>query len=68
MIGAIDEAKAKAKTAKPVAKVEPGSKTAPENDAKPADPKPKDKSEQHPEPEAKPEPKGEHAAASAHAS
>jgi F-type H+-transporting ATPase subunit beta len=68
MIGAIDEAKAKAKTTKPVAKVEPGSKTAPENDAKPADPKPKDKSEQHPEPEAKPEPKGEHAAASAHAS
>jgi len=68
MIGAIDEAKAKAKTAKPVAKVEPGSKTAPENDAKAADPKPKDKSEQHPEPEAKPEPKGEHAAASAHAS
>jgi F-type H+-transporting ATPase subunit beta len=65
MIGAIDEAKAKAKTNKPVAKAEPGSKT----EAK-GDPKVAADSQAKAEPQARPEPKPksevEHAAANSH--
>src|ERR1019366_3452426 len=49
MIGAIDEAKGKAKTGKPVAKAEPGPKTEPQGDKKPAaDSKPKAPSDPKP--------------------
>jgi len=73
MIGAIDEAKGKAKTGKPVAKAEPGPKTEPQGDKKPAaDSKPKAPSDPQPKPEPKPEPKTkpevEHAATDTHES
>jgi F-type H+-transporting ATPase subunit beta len=69
MIGAIDEAKGKAKTDKPAAKAEPGSKTEDKGDPKAAtDSKPKAKSEPPPKPEPKPKPEVEHAAADAHES
>jgi F-type H+-transporting ATPase subunit beta len=63
MIGAIDEAKEKAKAGKPVVKPEPDSKTEPKGDAKSAvDSKPEAK------PEPQPKPEVEHAAAGAHES
>ena len=69
MIGAIDEAKGKAKTGKPVAKAEPGPKTEPQGDKKPAaDSKPKAPSDPQPKPEPKTKPEVEHAAADAHES
>jgi F-type H+-transporting ATPase subunit beta len=69
MIGAIDEAKGKAKTGKPVAKAEPGPKTETQGDPKPAaDSKPKAPSDPQPKPEPKTKPEVEHAAADAHES
>ncbi len=69
MIGAIDEAKEKAKTVKPAAKAEPGSKLEAKGDPKPAaDSKPKSKAEPQPKAEPKPKPEVEHAAADAHES
>ncbi len=69
MIGAIDEAKGKAKNGKAAAKAEPGPKTEGNGDSKPAaDSKPKAKSEPPPKPEPKPEPEVKHAAADAHES
>ncbi len=69
MIGAIGEAKQKAKPGTPVAKADPESKTAAKSAPKPAaDSKPKAKSEPPPTPEPKPEPEVEHAAADAHES
>jgi F-type H+-transporting ATPase subunit beta len=69
MIGAIDEAKGKAKTGKPVAKAEPGPKTEPQGDKKPAaDSKPKAPPDPQPKPEPKTKPEVEHAAADAHES
>jgi F-type H+-transporting ATPase subunit beta len=69
MIGAIDEARRKAKTGKPVAKAEPESKTEVKGDPQPtADSKPKAKSDPQPKPEPTPEPKVEHAAADTHES
>jgi F-type H+-transporting ATPase subunit beta len=75
MIGAIDEAKAKAKTGKPAGKPEPGSETKDKGgskaaaDAKPkaqAEPRPKPEPNPEREPEPKPEPEVEHAAADTH--
>ena len=69
MIGAIDEAKAKAKTGKPVAKAQPGSETEAKGDPKPAaDSKPKIKSEPQPKADPKSKPEVEHAAVDAHKS
>jgi F-type H+-transporting ATPase subunit beta len=69
MIGAIDEAKGKAKTGEPAAKAEPGPKTEPQGDKKPAaDSKPKAPSDPQPKPEPKTKPEVEHAAADAHES
>jgi F-type H+-transporting ATPase subunit beta len=69
MIGAIDEARGKAKTGKPVAKAEPESKTEAKGDPKSAaDSKPKAKSEPQPKPGPKPKPEVEHAAADTHES
>jgi F-type H+-transporting ATPase subunit beta len=69
MIGAIDEAKGKAKTGTPVAKAEPGPKTEPQGDTKPAaDSKPKAPSDPQPKPEPKTKLEVEHAAADAHES
>jgi len=69
MIGAIDEAKGKAKTGKAVAKAEPGPKTEPQGDKKPAaDSKPKAPSDPQPKPAPKTKPEVEHAAADAHES
>jgi F-type H+-transporting ATPase subunit beta len=69
MIGAIDEAKGKAKTGKPVAKAEPGPKTEPQGNKKPAaDSQPKAPSDPQPKPEPKTKPEVEHAAADAHES
>ena len=66
---AIDEAKGKAKTGKPVAKAEPGPKTEPQGDKKAAaDSKPKAPSDPQPKPEPKTKPEVEHAAADAHES
>jgi len=66
MIGAIDEAKGKAKAGKPAAKAEPETET--KGGPKPAaDSKPEPKSEPQ-KPEPKPKPEVEHAAADAHAS
>jgi F-type H+-transporting ATPase subunit beta len=65
MIGAIDEAKAKAKTNKPVAKAEPRSKTEAKGDPKvTADSKAKAEPQARPEP--KPKSEVEHAAANSH--
>jgi F-type H+-transporting ATPase subunit beta len=69
MIGAIDEAKAKAETGKPAAKAQPGSKTEAKGDPKPAaDSKPKIKSEPQPKADPKSKPEVEHAAVDAHKS
>jgi F-type H+-transporting ATPase subunit beta len=69
MIGAIDEARGKAKTGKPVARAEPESKTEAKGDPKPAaDSKPKAKSEPQAKPEPKAKPEVEHAAADIHES
>jgi F-type H+-transporting ATPase subunit beta len=69
MIGAIDEARGKAKTGKPVSRAEPESKTEAKGDPKPAaDSKPKAKSEPQAKPEPKPKPEVEHAAADTHES
>jgi F-type H+-transporting ATPase subunit beta len=69
MIGAIDEAKAKAKTIKPAAKAQPGSKLDAKGDPKPAaDSKPKIKAEPQPKADPKSKPEVEHAAADAHES
>jgi F-type H+-transporting ATPase subunit beta len=69
MIGAIDEARGKTKTDKPVAKAEPNPKTAAKDDPKPAaDSKIEVKSEPKPEPKPAPEPEVKHAAADAHES
>jgi len=69
MIGAIDEAKGKAKTGEPAAKAEPGPKTEPQGDKKPAaDSKPKAPSDPQPKPEPKTKPEVGHAAADAHES
>jgi F-type H+-transporting ATPase subunit beta len=66
MIGAIDEAKGKAKAGKPAAKAEPETET--KGGPKPAaDSKPEPKSEPQ-KPEPKPKREVEHAAADAHAS
>jgi len=63
MIGAIDEARGKAKTGKPVAKAEPESKTEAKTDPKPAAESPaKATPEPHPKPGAKHQPEVEHAA------
>jgi F-type H+-transporting ATPase subunit beta len=67
MIGAIDEAKGKAKTGKPVAKAEPESKTEAKGDPKPAaDSTPKAGSE--PQPKSGPKPEVHHAAGDTHES
>jgi hypothetical protein len=67
MIGAIDEAKEKAKNVKPVAKAESAPKTDAKGDPKAAgNSEPKAKPE--PQPKAKPKPEVEHAAANTHAS
>jgi F-type H+-transporting ATPase subunit beta len=69
MIGAIDEAKGKAKTGRPVAKAEPGAKADAQGDPKPAaDSQPKAPSDPQPKPEPKTKPEVEHAAADAHES
>jgi len=69
MIGAIDEAKAKAKTVKPAAKAQPASKLEAKGDPKAAaDSKPKIKAEPQPKVDPKPKPEVEHAAADAHES
>ena len=66
MIGAIDEAKEKAKAGKPAAKAEPETET--KGGPKPAaDSKPEPKAEPQ-KPEPKPKPEVEHAAAGAHES
>jgi F-type H+-transporting ATPase subunit beta len=62
MIGAIDEARGKAKTGKPVSKAEPGFKAGAKGGPAPdADSKPKAKSEAQPKPEPKPKPEVDHA-------
>jgi hypothetical protein len=69
MIGAIDEARGKAKTGKPVAKGEPEPKTEAKGGPQlAADCKPTAKSEPQPKPERKPKPEVEHAAADTHES
>ena len=71
MIGAVDEAKEKAKCGKSAGKdsSQPESKTEAKGDPKPAaDSKPKAKSEPQPKPEPKPKPEVEHAAADTHES
>jgi F-type H+-transporting ATPase subunit beta len=69
MIGAIDEAKAKAKTVKPAAKAQTGAKLEAKGDPKPAaDSKPKIKAEPQPKVDPKPKPEVQHAAADAHES
>jgi hypothetical protein len=68
MIGAIDEAKAKAKAGKPAAKAQPGSKTEAKGDPKSADSKSKIKAEPLPKVDPKSKPEVEHAAADAHKS
>ena len=69
MIGAIDEAKAKAKTVKPAAKAQPESKLEAKGDPKPAaDSKPKIKAAPQPKVDPKPKPEVKHAAADAHES
>jgi hypothetical protein len=64
MIGAVDEAKEKAKSSKSISKdsAEPKSKTETQGDVKPtANSKPKDKSETPPKSGANPQPQAEHA-------
>ena len=69
MIGAIDEARGKAKTGKPEANAEPEFKPHAKGDPKPAaDSKPKAKSEPQSKPEPSPKPEVEHAAADTHES
>jgi F-type H+-transporting ATPase subunit beta len=69
MIGAIGEAKGKAKTGEPVVESQPESKTEAQGSPKPApDSKPKAKSESPAKPEPKPETEVEHASADTHES
>ena len=69
MIGAIDEAKAKAKTGKPATEAQGGAKKEGEDDPKPrADSTPNVKPEPQPNPAPKPKPEVEHAAVDAHES
>jgi F-type H+-transporting ATPase subunit beta len=69
MIGAIGEAKKQAPPGKPVAKTEPGAKSAAKSEPKPAaGVKPTVKSEPQTKPESKPQSEVAHAAADAHAS
>jgi F-type H+-transporting ATPase subunit beta len=69
MIGAIDEARGKAKAGRPVAKGEPESKTEAKGGPRPAaDSKPKAKSEPPPKPDSRPRPEVQHAAADTHES
>jgi len=69
MIGAIGEAKGKAKTGRPAVAGKPGSRTGPKDSPKPAaDSKPNARPESQPQPAPKPAPEIGHAAADAHES